>query len=168
MFDQLSSQLSPWATQPVDFRQLMTDLSNWKKIRSIVAGRRWLIPFKTLRVPLSPRSASWRRPSTTTTGTPTFAGSFGQLLQKMMPSETFEARPVRQRILGPTPAAAARPDQLEGTLDSRSGCLASGMGVEGDMESDTRSSKGPAPSIKRRLPRSQRAKLAHGSDGHQG
>ena len=145
-FDQLSSRLAPWAMQPVDFHQLLVDLEQLEEDPINRCRNSLAHTVQTLRVSPEPaqrevaeavndhyRNANIR------------LAVSGKLLQRMMPSESFEARPVRQRILG---ADTSGNSQVRTNLNVKLIPDATAwhikLGVDGDMNSATRSSKGPA------------------------
>ncbi|MCC6510405.1 MAG: hypothetical protein IT423_14985 [Pirellulaceae bacterium] len=145
-FDALSAHLAPWAMQPVDYRQLLSDLEQLEddpinRCRVSLAHT-----VQTLRVSPQPqqRAVAEAINDHYRNANIRLAVS-GKLLERMMPNETFQARPVRQRILGADTQGNSQvrtnlkvqliPDPTAWHLE---------LGVSGDMESATQSSKGPA------------------------
>lgn len=145
-FDQLSSRLAPWAMQPVDFHQLLSDLEQLEedpinRCRSSLAHT-----VQTLRVSPEPaqRAVAEAINDHYRNANIRLAVS-GKLMQRMMPSESFEARPVRQRILGAdTQGNSQVRTNLNVKLIPDPTAWHIKLGVEGDMNSATQSSKGPA------------------------
>ncbi len=145
-FDQLSSRLAPWAMQPVDFHQLLNDLEQLEsdpinRCRTSLAHT-----VQSLRVSPEPAQRAVAEAVNDHYRNANIRLSVsGKLLQRMMPNESFEARPVRQRILGAdTQGSSQVRTNLNVKLIPDDTAWHIQLGVEGDMNSATRSSKGPA------------------------
>ncbi len=65
-FDQLSSRLAPWAMQPVDFHQLLTDLEQLEEDPINRCRTSLAHTVQTLRFRPSRRNELWRKRSTIT------------------------------------------------------------------------------------------------------
>ncbi len=145
-FDQLSSRLAPWAMQPVDFHQLLVDLEQLEEDPINRCRTSLAHTVQTLRVSPEPaqRAVAEAVNDHYRNANIRLAVS-GKLMQRMMPSESFEARPVRQRILGAdTQGSSQVRTNLSVKLIPDPTAWHIQLGVEGDMNSATRSSKGPA------------------------
>ncbi|MGN6135276.1 MAG: hypothetical protein ACTHOU_12305, partial [Aureliella sp.] len=145
-FENLAQHLAPWAAQPVDFRQLLADVELLEddpinRCRASLAHT-----VQALRVSPQPaqRAVAEAINDHYRNANIRLAVS-GKLLERMMPNETFEARPVRQRILGAdTQGNSQVRTQLNVRLIPDPAAWHIELGLLGDMESATRSSKGPA------------------------
>ncbi len=145
-FKRLAEQLEIWACRPVDYRQLLNDLELLEqdpvhRVRHSLAGN-----VQVLRLANEPhqravaealndhyRNANIR------------LAVAGKLLERFLPSESYQTRPVSQKILG----ANTRGDSVVRTslslkLIPDDSAWHVGLGVQGDVYSNTRSSKGPA------------------------
>ena len=145
-FTSLAQHLAPWAAQPVDFRQLLADVELLEddpinRCRASLAHT-----VQTLRVsPQAAQRAVAEAINDHYRNANIRIAVSGRLLQRMMPSETFEARPVRQRILGAdTQGNSQVRTELNVRLIPDPTAWHIELGLVGDLESATRSSKGPA------------------------
>lgn len=145
-FVHLTEHLAPWAARPVDFRQLLSDLEQLEddpinrcriSLAHTVQALR-VSPQSTQRDVAEAINDHYRNANMR-------IAVSGKLLERMMPNETFQARPVRQRILG---ADTQGNSQVRTNLSVRFIPDATAwhleLGMKGDMESTTLSSKGPA------------------------
>lgn len=145
-FVKLAEHLSPWAAQPVDFRQLMNDLEQLEadpinrcraSLAHTVQGLR-VSPQAAQRAVAEAINDHYRNANMR-------IAVSGKLLERMMPSNMIEARPVRQRILGAdTRGNSQVRTNLSVKLIPDPSAWHLELGVSGDLESATRSSKGPA------------------------
>ena len=145
-FDQLSSRLAPWAMQPVDFHQLLADLEQLEEDPINRCRTSLAHTVQSLRVSPEPvqRAVAEAVNDHYRNANIRMAVS-GKLLQRMMPNESFEARPVRRSILGAdTQGNSQVRTNLNVKLIPDPTAWNIQLGVEGDMNSATRSSKGPA------------------------
>ena len=146
IYQKLAEHLAPWAAQPIDFRQLLADVELLEddpinRCRASLAHT-----VQTLRVSPQPeqRAVAEAINDHYRNANIRIAVS-GKLLERMMPNETFEARPVRQRILGAdTQGNSHVRTQLNVRLIPDASAWHLELGLVGDLESATRSSKGPA------------------------
>ncbi len=145
-FAELAAHLTSWARQPVDYRQLLVDLELLEedpinRVRYSLASA-----VQTLRLSDEPdqqaiagalndhyRNANIR------------LAIAGSLIQRLLPSETYQTRPVRQRILGAsTSGDSVVRTEMELKLIPDESAWNVTLGLQGDVVSATRSSKGPA------------------------
>ncbi len=146
IFKELNDHLAPWAVQPIDFRQLLTDVEQLEddpinRCRASLAQTVQALrvsPQTELRSVAAAINDHYRNANIR-------LAISGKLLERLMPNDTFTARPVRQRILG---ADTKGNSQVRTTLkvnlipDATAWHLQ--LGMLGDMTSATQSSKGPA------------------------
>lgn len=145
-YQQLSTYLTPWASQPVDYRRLLIELETMEedsinRCRASIAS-----VVQTLSVSTQPsqkqvaaavnehyRNANVRMAVT------------AKLLNRLMPSGAWEVRPVRQSILGAdTRGDSSYRTRLNVKLIPDPQAWHIDLALEGDMHSSTRASKGPA------------------------
>ena len=145
-FTELAKQLGIWSRDPVDYRQLLSeieDIETYDLSRSAtsIAGAVQVLrnsneePQRLLAAALNDhyRNANMR------------VSVAGELLQRLLPEGKIEVRPVRQRILGAdTRGDSAVQTQLSLKLIPDDSAWNLGIGVTGDLLSNTQSSKGPA------------------------
>ena len=145
-FNELAMHLTAWARQPVDYRQLLVDLEMLEedpinRVRYSLASA-----VQTLRLSDEPnqqaiaaalndhyRNANIR------------LAIAGSLVQRLLPNETYQARPVRQRILGANTSgdSVVRTEMGLKLIPDESAWNVT-LGVQGEVVSATQSSKGPA------------------------
>jgi hypothetical protein len=145
-FENLASNLSAWGREPVDYRQLLSDLEQLESdpitrtsnsIAQAVQVLRLSSDDHQLRVATAIndhyRNANIRLSVT------------DDLVQRLLPNGDYEIRPVRQRILGAdTRGDSAVKTQLRVRLIPDATAWNIDLEVHGDLHSNTRSSKGPA------------------------
>ncbi len=145
-FAELSTHLAAWARQPIDYRQLLVDLELLEedpihRVRYSLASA-----VQVLRLADEPKLQA-------------VAGALndhyrnanirlaiaGKLVERFLPEETYEARPVKQRILGANTSgdSVVRTEMALKLIPDESAWNVA-LGVQGDLVSATRSSKGPA------------------------
>lgn len=145
-FTELASYLSAWARQPVDYRQLLVDLELLEedpinRVRYSLASA-----VQVLRLADEPaqqavagalndhyRNANIR------------LAISGKLVERFLPEESYESRPIKQRILGAnTSGDSVVRTELGLKLIPDETAWNVALGVQGDVVSATQSSKGPA------------------------
>jgi hypothetical protein len=145
-FRTLSRQLVPWATQPIDYQQLLVDLEQLEqdptnRCRATLAG-----VTQTLRVSPYPQQKMAADAINDHYRNANIRLSVSQqLIERMLPDESLEKRPVRQRILGADTRGNSQVRtklQVKFVPDPHAWHMQ--LGVFGDMQSATQSSKGPA------------------------
>jgi hypothetical protein len=145
-FQQLTQHLAPWAAQPIDFRQLLSDIEQLEddpinRCRASLAHTVQVLrvsPQPGLRAVATSINDHYRNANIRLSVS-------GKLLERMMPNETFQARPVRQRILGAdTQGNSQVRTHLNVHLIPDPNAWHIQLGLVGDMQSATQSSKGPA------------------------
>ncbi|MFO1066525.1 MAG: hypothetical protein U0892_21915 [Pirellulales bacterium] len=143
---QLAEHLTPWATEPIDYRQLLMDIELLEQDPTNRCRASLAAAVETLRVSPYPqhrmtadaindhyRNANIR------------LAVSGKLIDRLLPQDTVEARPVRQRILGAdTRGNSQVHTQLGVKLIPDNSAWHLELGMIGDMKSATQSSKGPA------------------------
>lgn len=145
-FAELTERLAPWAAQPIDYRQLLSDIEQLEddpinRCRASLAHT-----VQVLRVSPQPeqRAVAEAINDHYRNANIRIAVS-SELLHRMVPQESVHARPVRQRILG---ADTKGNSQVRTNLNVRLVPDPNAWQVEldlvGNMESATHSSKGPA------------------------
>lgn len=145
-FVELSERLAPWAAQPVDYRQLLSDIEQLEddpinRCRASLAHT-----VQVLRVsPQAEQRAVAEAINDHYRNANIRIAISGKLLQRMVPAETLHARPVRQRILGAdTQGNSQVRTNLHVRLVPDPNAWQLELGLVGNMESATQSSKGPA------------------------
>lgn len=145
-FEELASQLIVWGREPVDYRQLLTYVEFFEENSIGRANHSLASSVQLLRhaEKTQQRSVAEILNNHYRNSNMRLAVS-AELIRRMLPEETFEVRPVRQRILGADTAGSSSvrtqldlrliPDETGWNID---------LGVNGDLASNTRSSKGPA------------------------
>ncbi len=145
-FVELASNLSAWARQPVDYRQMLVDLELLEedpinRVRFSLASA-----VQTLRLAEEPNQQAIANALNDHYRNANIRLAIaGKLIERFLPEETYQSKPVRQRILG----ANTSGDSLVRTemglrLVADPDAWHVSLGVEGDMVSSTQSSKGPA------------------------
>ncbi|MCA9133449.1 MAG: hypothetical protein KDA45_09855 [Planctomycetales bacterium] len=145
-FEELAAHLSVWGREPVDYRQLLTELEALEqepisRVNCSLADAVQILrlsqddPQKQLAGALNDhyRNANIR------------LSVSQELIQRMLPEDQYAVRPVRQRILGADTAGdSAVRTELRLKLIPDENAWNIGLGVQGELVSATRSSKGPA------------------------
>jgi hypothetical protein len=145
-FENLANQLHVWASRPVDYRQLLNDLELLEedpinRVRNTLAGN-----VQVLRLADQPhqklvaealndhyRNANIR------------VAIASKLIERMLPRDSYQSRPVNQKILGAnTSGDSIIRTSLSLKLHPDEDAWNVELGVQGDVYSNTRSSKGPA------------------------
>lgn len=144
-FQQLSKHLAPWATQPIDFRQLLIDIEQLEedpinRCRASIAHTVQVLrisPQPNLRLVAETINDHYRNANVR-------ISISNNLIQRMLPNETLQTRPVRQRILGAdTKGNSQVRTELQVKLIPDPNAWHLQLGLSGDMQSATQSSKGP-------------------------
>lgn len=145
-FEELGSHLLVWGRDAIDYRQLLSELETFEedpinRISAQLAGSIQVLRLsredkqQQLAAALNDhyRNANLRMTLSK------------QLIQRLLPSEQIDSRPVRQNILGAdTSGDSTVHTQLRVQLVPDATAWNVGIGVAGDVVSMTRSSKGPA------------------------
>ncbi len=145
-FEELAAHLTAWARDPVDYRQLLGDVELLEedpinRVRSAMASA---IQVLRLSGETNQQAVAAALNDHYRNANVRLAVS-ESLLKRFLPEEAYQVRPVRQRILGADTRGDSTvrtrlnlrliPDETAWHVD---------LGVEGDLNSLTRSSKGPA------------------------
>lgn len=145
-FEELGSHLLVWGRDAIDYRQLLSELETLEsdpisRVRSQLAGSVQVLRLsreenqQQLAAALNDhyRNANLRLTISQ------------QLIQRLLPAEQVDSRPVRKTILGAdTSGDSTVHTQLNVKLVPDPNAWNIGIGVAGDLVSMTRSSKGPA------------------------
>ena len=145
-FEELGSHLLVWGRDAIDYRQLLSELETLEadpisRVRSQLAGSVQVLRLsreesqQQLAAALNDhyRNANLRLTISQ------------QLIQRLLPADQVDSRPVRKKILGAeTSGDSTVHTQLRVKLVPDSNAWNIGIGVAGDVVSMTRSSKGPA------------------------
>lgn len=145
-FDELAMHLTAWARQPVDYRQLLTDLELLEddpinRVRYSLASAIQVLRLadeKNQQAVANALNDHYRNANIRLA----IAGDF---IERFLPQEAYQTRPVRQRILGANTSgdSVVRTEMgLKLIPDENAWQVA--LEVQGDVTSATRSSKGPA------------------------
>jgi hypothetical protein len=145
-FAELAMQLTAWARQPVDYRQLLTDLELLEedpinRVRYSLASTVQVLRLADERNQQAVASAlndHYRNANIR-------LAIAGALIERFLPEESYQARPVQQRILGANTSgdSIVRTEMGLKLIPDDSAWHVT-LGVQGDLTSATRSSKGPA------------------------
>lgn len=145
-FQDLAANLVVWGRDPVDYRQLLTDIEELEqdsisRVTTELAGG-----MQALALSDGPSQRLVARTLDTHYRNANMRVSVSsELLKRFLPHGQYEVRPVRQRILGAdTLGSSAVQTQLDLQLIPDRDAWHVNVGVSGDMLSNTRSSKGPA------------------------
>ena len=145
-FEELGSQLLVWGRDPIDYRQLLSQVESLEedsisRVASAVAGS-----VQVLRLSREPRQQALAGVLNDHYRNANLRLSIAQpLIQRLLPQEQVDSRPVRQKILGAdTSGDSSVRTQLQIQLIPDATAWNVGIGVAGDLFSLTRSSKGPA------------------------
>ncbi len=145
-FKELARQLALVGRDPVDYRQLLSDLEQIEvdpisRVRFSVADSVQALRYssgESQRLVARTINDHYRNANMRVSVS-------GDLLERFLPNGNYEIRPVRQRILGAdTRGNSAVRTQLKLELVPDETAWNIGIDVAGDMHSNTRSSKGPA------------------------
>lgn len=145
-FEELAAHLSVWGREPVDYRQLLTELETLEedpisRVSTSLAGAVQVLRLSgeqtqklvATRVNNHYRNANIR------------LSLSRELIERLLPEGEYEVRPVRHRILGADTAGdSAVKTELKISLIPDETAWNVGVGVQGDVVSSTRSAKGPA------------------------
>lgn len=146
-FEELASQLSIWGRDPVDYRQLLTELEQLELDPISRVGSSLAAAVHMLRLSGEPRQQAIASVLNDHYRNANIRLSMTQeLIERFLPSgNEYELRPVRQRILGAdTYGDSAIKTELRIKLIPDEQAWNIDVGVLGDLHSMTRSSKGPA------------------------
>ncbi|MCA9191254.1 MAG: hypothetical protein KDB03_05820 [Planctomycetales bacterium] len=146
VFDELAAHLSVLGREPIDYRQLLMDLELFEqdpinRVRSSLANT-----VQVLRLSESESQQAVAHALNDHYRNANIRLSInGELLQRFLPSDVYEARPVRQRILGAeTRGDSAVRTDLKIHLIPDPQAWKVDIEILSDLVSLTRSSKGPA------------------------
>lgn len=145
-FQDLAAHLVIWGRDPIDHRQLLVDLEELEqdpisRIRTGLAGNVQVLRLSSgtdqrlvsKTIDNHYRNANLRMSISS------------DLIERFLPQGTHEVRPVRRRILGAdTSGNSTVRTQLELKLIPDPSRWSIDLGVSGDLQANTRSSKGPA------------------------
>jgi hypothetical protein len=145
-FIDLAAHLTAWARDPVDYRQLLNDLELLEedpinRVRGSLASA-----VQVLRLSNEPHQQAvadalndhYRNANVR-------LAISNRFLERFLPDESYQVRPVRQRILGAdTSGDSTVRTKLNMRLVPDETAWHVVLGVDGNLESKTRSSKGPA------------------------
>lgn len=142
----LTESLAAWSRNPVDYRQLLTSL---EKVEQDSTSKQVQIVADTISILRHPDSAHQQRLANTLNTHFRNANLrltvSKQMIERFLPEGQYEVRPVRERILGAdTKGDSAVRTQLSVELQPDPTAWNLLLRVNGDLVSDTRSSKGPA------------------------
>jgi hypothetical protein len=145
-FEELASQLAIWGREPVDYRQLLTHVEFFEE-NSI--GRANPSLANTVQLLRHAEHENQRQVAHVLNdhyrNSNLRLAISSQLIQKLLPDESFEVRPVRQRILGAdTQGSSAVRTSLDIRLIPDESGWNINLGVLGNLASNTRATKGPA------------------------
>jgi hypothetical protein len=145
-FSQLAMQLTAWARQPVDYRQLLTDLELLEedpinRVRYSLASTVQVLRLadeKNQQAVATALNDHYRNANIR-------LAIAGALIERFLPEESYQSRPVQQRILGANTSgdSIVRTEMGLKLIPDESAWHVT-LGVQGDLTSATRSSKGPA------------------------
>ncbi|MDX1926572.1 MAG: hypothetical protein SFV81_08640 [Pirellulaceae bacterium] len=145
-FTELAMQLTAWARQPVDYRQLLTDLELLEedpinRVRYSLASTVQVLRLadeKNQQAVASALNDHYRNANIR-------LAIAGALIERFLPEESYQTRPVHQRILGANTSgdSIVRTEMGLKLIPDESAWHIT-LGVQGDLTSATRSSKGPA------------------------
>jgi hypothetical protein len=145
-FEELASQLLVWGREPVDYRKLLTELETLEedpisRVSAPLAGA-----VQVLRLSREPGQQAVAAALNDHYRNANLRLSIAQpLIQRLLPTEQVDSRPVRQNILGADTAGdSSVRTNLRVQLQPDPQAWNLGIGVEGDLFSLTRSTKGPA------------------------
>ncbi len=145
-FEELGSQLLVWGRDPIDYRQLLSELETLEedpisRVSAPLAGA-----VQVLRLSREPRQQALAAALNNHYRNANLRLSIAQpLIERLLPQDQVDSRPVRQNILGADTAGdSSVRTQLRIKLTPDDTAWNVGIGVEGDLFSLTRSSKGPA------------------------
>lgn len=145
-FQDLASHLIVWNRKPVGYRTLLSDLEQLERepisrIRHSLAGSVQVLRLSgrpEQQLVASTINAHYRNANLRLSVS-------DDLLQRFLPDGEYEVRPVRQRILGAdTRGDSSVKTNLQINLIPDGNSWNIGLGVTGDVYSNTKSSKGPA------------------------
>lgn len=145
-FEELAAHLVAWGRDPIDYRQLLTELEQLEEDPISRVNTSLASAVQVLRLSDEDRQQlvadainnHYRNANLRLSVT-------AELLQSLLPDGEYETRPVRQRILGAdTRGSSSVHTQLQLKLIPDETGWNIDVGVLGDMYSNTRSSKGPA------------------------
>ncbi len=145
-FRQLAAHLAVWGREPVNYRQLLTELELLEvdpisRVRSSLAASVQVLRLSSesqQQLVASALNDHYRNANTR-------LSISRDMIERFLPGGTYEVRPVRQRILGAdTRGDSAVHTKLAVRLIPNESAWHIDVGVLGDMVSATRSSKGPA------------------------
>ena len=145
-FEQLAAYLLVWSRDPVDYRRLLAQLEQFEENPISRVGPSLAGAVQVLRLSdnSTQRDLAAHLNDHYRNANIRLAVS-SELVERLMPETDFEVRPVRQRILGAnTRGASSVKTHLSVQLIPDESKWNIGLGVTGDMYSQTRSSKGPA------------------------
>ncbi len=145
-FEELGSQLLVWGRDPIDYRQLLSEVETLEedplsRVAAPLAGA-----VQVLRLSSEPRQQALAAALNNHYRNANLRLSVSQpLIERLLPQDQVDSRPVRQNILGADTAGdSSVRTQLSVQLTPDSTAWNVGIGVAGDIFSLTRSSKGPA------------------------
>ncbi len=145
-FNELAMQLTAWARQPVDYRQLLTDLELLEedptnRVRYSLASSVQVLRLadeKNQQAVATALNDHYRNANIRLA----IAGAF---IQRFLPQESYQTKPVHQRILGAnTSGDSIVRTEMDLKLIPDEDAWNVTLGVQGELSSATRSSKGPA------------------------
>ncbi len=145
-FSELALQLTAWARQPIDYHQLLTDLELLEedpinRVRYSLASSVQVLRLadeKNQQAVASALNDHYRNANIR-------LAIAGSLIERFLPQESYQTRPVHQRILGAnTSGDSVVRTEMGLKLIPDENAWNVTLGVQGELTSATRSSKGPA------------------------
>ncbi len=145
-FNELAMQLTAWARQPIDYRQLLSDLELLEqdpinRVRYSLASSVQVLRLadeKNQQAVAGALNDHYRNANIR-------LAIAGSLIERFLPEESYQTRPVQQRILGAnTSGDSVVRTEMGLKLIPDENAWHVTLGVQGDLTSATRSSKGPA------------------------
>jgi len=145
-FAELAMQLTTWARQPIDYRQLLTDLELLEedpinRVRYSLASS---VQVLRLADEMNQQAVAGALNDHYRNANIRLAIA-SSLIERFLPQENYQTRPVHQRILGAnTSGDSVVRTEMGLKLIPDENAWHVTLGVQGDLTSATRSSKGPA------------------------
>lgn len=145
-FEELGAQLLVWGRDPVDYRNLLNDLETLEEDPISRASGPLASSVQVLRLSRDPQQQALATTMNNHYRNANLRLSIARpLIERLLPSEQTDSRPIRQNILGAdTSGDSEIKTNLRIQLQPDPQAWNLGIGVAGDLLSLTRSSKGPA------------------------
>lgn len=145
-FEELGSHLLVWGRDAIDYRQLLIALETLEEHPTSRVGAQMASSIQILRLSREEKQQQLAAALNNHYRNANLRLTLSeQMIQRLLPGEQVDSRPVRQNILGAnTSGASTVHTQLRVKLVPDSTAWNVGIGVVGDLVSRTSSSKGPA------------------------